>query len=265
MPKNIALIGYGALARAICTALAVDPTIKIAQVLVRPQSLPRMKQEMPGGVAAITAVADLRPDIDFVMECAGHEAVRQVIAGILARGIDAGIVSAGALADPALHQDLRSAALEGGASLRVVPGAIGGIDALAAAGSALDSVTYVARKPPQSWVGSPAEKSHDLGALTTPTAIFQGTARQAALAFPKNANVVATVALAGIGFDDTQVTLMADPKATGNSHQIRAAGALFDLDYTTQGAALPDNPKTSALTAYSALRTLRHLSKGIII
>ena len=265
MPKNIALIGYGALARAISAALADDPNIKIAQVLVRPQSQHRIQRGMPSDVTAITELTELHSDTDFVMECAGHDAVREFIADILALGIDAGIVSAGALADAALHQDLRRAALEGNASLRVVPGAIGGIDALAAAGPALDRVTYVARKPPQSWTGSPADKTHDLAALTTATAVFKGTARQAALAFPKNANVVATVALAGIGFDDTQVTLMADPEASGNSHQIEAAGTLFDLDYITKGAALPDNPKTSALTAYSAVRTLLHLSKGLII
>ncbi len=92
---------------------------------------------------------------------------------------------------------------------------MGGLDALAAARRAgLSSVSYVSRKPPAAWLGTPAERVADLSALTAAAAVFTGTAREAALAFPQNANVVAAIALAGLGFDETQVTLMADPAVT---------------------------------------------------
>lgn len=265
MPQTIVLIGYGAIAAEVCKALPGDAEIRIAQVLVRRRRQAAVQAALPSGIRAISSLDDLHPDTDFVLECAGHSAVWQFGADILRRGVDFGVLSAGALADDAGLDRLRRASQAGAAQLIVVPGAIGGIDALAAAGDQLDNVVYLSRKPPLSWRGSPAETTHDLERITAPTVLFTGTAREAAITFPKNANVVATVALAGIGFDATQVTLLADPGATGNIHSIKATGPLFDLDYVTQGAALPANPKTSALTAHSAVRALRHHGIGVVI
>lgn len=265
MTRKIALIGFGAIAREVCAALAGDAQITVSRVLVRPQRCTQVQQMLPDGATAISRLDDLEDETDFVLECAGHEAVHTFGPEVLARGIDFGVISAGVLARPDVLETLQGASRAGSARIVVLPGAIGGIDALAAAGKSLERVTYTSRKPPLSWRGSPAEDAHDLGRIAEATAIFQGTARAAALRFPKNANVVATVALAGIGFDQTSVTLMADPAASGNTHRITASGPLFDLDYSTQGAALADNPKTSALTARSAIRALRHRGMGLVI
>ena len=263
--RKVALIGYGAIAQKTCQMLSHDTEIAISQVIVRPENRTAIQNALPEGAEAICGVSDLDDDIDFVLECAGHEAVRQFAPDVLASGVDFGVISSGALADQVLCARLERASHSGRARLIVLPGAIGGVDALAATGSGLDQVTYVSRKPPLSWRGAPAEGTHDLANMAVPTAIFTGNARDAALQFPKNANVVATVALAGIGFDATQVTLMADPQAEGNTHHIKATGPLFDLNYVTKGAALPDNPKTSALTALSAVRMLRHRGVGLMV
>lgn len=265
MTKKIALIGYGAISTKILNATANDADPRIAQLLVRPARVTEIQQKVPDKVDVISQVADLADDIHYVVECAGHDAVRAYAAKILERGIDFGIISVGALADPALFQQLETACQEGKARLCILSGAIGGIDALSAARGGLNKVSYSARKPPMSWSGSPAENSHNLSAITEPTVLFSGSAREAALQYPKNANVVATVALAGIGFERTDVTLWADPAATGNSHEICATGAEFDLRYQTTGAALAANPKTSALTALSAIRSLKSRAPGIVI
>lgn len=265
MTGSVALIGYGAIAQAVCAAAAMDTTLGLRQVLVRAGKSASVQQSLGQSIQAIESIDQLRDDTALVIECASHSAVHQFGSATLEQGIDFAIVSAGALADNVLHQSLADACVSGNARLQILAGAIGGIDAMAAAGPALENVVYTARKPPLSWSGSPAEQTHDLNQITTATAIFEGTAREAALRYPKNANVVATVALAGIGFDRTVVSLMADPQARGNSHEIVASGGGYDLRYATKGAALASNPKTSALTAHSVIRAIRGQAPGLIV
>lgn len=265
MGRSVALVGYGAIAQAVCAALGPDQASNLRQVLVRHGKAASVQKALGQNIEAIESLDQLRGDTALVIECAGHGAVHQFGPDVLDRGIDFAIVSSGALADDDLHKCLRDACLAKGARLRVLSGAIGGIDALSAAGTALEKVGYTARKPPMSWSGSPAEDTHDLSEISRATAIFQGSAREAALNYPKNANVVATVALAGIGFERTVVTLMADPEARGNTHEIVASGGGYDLSYTTRGAALVSNPKTSALTAQSVIRAIKAQGHGIIL
>ena len=136
-------------------------------------------------------------------------------------------------------------------------GAVGGIDAIAAMRlGGLSSVRYRSRKPPIAWRGTPAENIVDLGKLAAPTILYTGNARAAALNYPQNANVAAAVALAGLGFESTQVELVADPGAPGNVHEIEAEGAAGRFAITLQGKPSRTNPKTSALAALSVARAL---------
>ena len=176
-------------------------------------------------------------------------------------------MSLGALADPQLHDDLAAAALRGGARLHLASGAIGALDALQAARvGRLETVTYVGRKPPRGWKGSPAEERLDLDALIRGQQVhFTGTAREAALRYPKNANVAAAVALAGCGFDATEVQLIADAEASENIHEIEAVGEFGRLHFRISGNALPDNPRSSALAAMSVVSKVEQLSGLIVI
>ncbi|MEY8838441.1 aspartate dehydrogenase, partial [Cribrihabitans sp. XS_ASV171] len=103
------------------------------------------------------------------------------------------------------------------------------------------------------WKGSPAEERLDLDRLDTAATHFEGTARDAALAYPKNANVAAAVALAGAGFEATRVRLVADPGVSANIHEIHAAGSFGQFHFRIEGHALPDNPRSSALAAMSVV------------
>ena len=86
-----------------------------------------------------------------------------------------------------------------------------------------------------------------------------------ALDFPKNANVVAAVALAGIGFDRTEVELIADPTSHGNRHVVCAQGPFGQLVADVLARTFPENPKTSVLTPYSILRAMENLDGSVVI
>ena len=252
---SIALIGGGSIASVVTRSLLErHPQVRILGAL--DHDLERARARLDARIALTSSVDELlgwRPAL--VVECAGHAALAQHGAAVLGHGVDLLVASVGALARAELEETLRSAAERGGSHMRIPSGAIGGLDALASARvGGLDSVRYVGRKPVNAWRGTPAEQAVDLDALSQAAAIFEGSAREAALTYPQNANVTAATALAGVGFDATHVTLYADPHAQGNEHRIVAEGRFGKLEFAVVNAPLPENPKTSSLAAYSLLR-----------
>ncbi len=197
---------------------------------------------------------------DLVIEAAGHAALTQTASPLLRAGSDFIVTSVGALSDAALEAELRGASDNGG-RLIFCAGAIGGLDILQAAKlSGLDQVTYRSRKPPRAWKGTKAESSLALDTLTQPTCFYEGNARGAARDFPQNANVAATLALFGAGFEATQVQLIADTTVSGNVHEVEIKSACVNVTLRIEGKPAPDNPKTSLTTAYSlAAEVLRWL------
>ncbi len=263
---RIAIIGSGAIGEAVARYLADDDTVVVCAAIVEPGMETRARDVFGPGVEVATEFVDLESPVDLAADCAGHPGLRQHGAAILAAGIDLVSVSSGALADQELYDALAAAARRGSAQLRVVSGAIGALDALAASRvGTLSSVTYRGRKPPKGWRGSAAEEKLDLDALTDATVHFRGSARNAALEYPKNANVAASVALAGIGFDETQVELIADPGIARNMHEIVAEGDFGRFEFRIEGHSLPDNPRSSAITAMSVVRELVNPASPIVI
>jgi len=263
----VALIGHGGIAQDVVAALReAGGGVRIVGALCRPGRAAAARAALRD-IDIVESLDDLlarRPAV--VAEVAGQQAVAEHGPNILRRGFDLLVISIGALADPKIFEPLKAAAREGGRRILLPAGAIGGIDAIAAMRvGGLHAVRYRSRKPPAAWRGSPAEKVVDLDRLKDRTVLYRGSAGEAALLYPQNANVAAAVALAGLGFEATEVELVADPAAPGNVHEIEAEGTAGRFAIALQGKPSRTNPKTSALAALSVARALINLDATIVI
>lgn len=263
---RLGLIGYGAIAQTLVDLIrrTQDAPLDHLAVLCRPAAAEALRAALSDAPARATSVVTdaaglIKAGCGLVVECAGHSAASSHVSNVLKAGIDVVVVSVGSLADAALHARLIAAAREGGARLILPAGAVGGIDLLAALGASGDvAVTYRGVKPPAAWAGTPAEDAIDLATLTQAATFFTGTAREAARAYPKNANVAATLALAGAGFEATRVELVADPAAPGNVHEYRVASPLANIAMRIENKPTGGNVKTSVATVWSVLREIRN-------
>jgi len=267
MTKKVALIGYGGIAHDAVEALQKSAAdIQLVGALCEPGRTEEARAALPGIgiVESLNDLLALRPEV--VAEVAGQNALAQFGPDILTRGVDLLVISIGALAEPKLLENLKAAAHRGKSRILLPAGAIGGVDAIAAMRlGGLNAVRYRSRKPPAAWRGTPAEKIVDLDKLTSPAVLYRGSAGEAALLYPQNANVAATLALAGLGFEATQVELVADPQAPGNVHEIEVEGVAGRFAIQLQGKPSRTNPKTSALAALSVARALINLETAIVI
>jgi len=271
MIKRIALIGVGAIARIALEKLKQhdpDGNVRVTGALVRENRRAEAAKLLGPGARVVTTADELiRLTPNVIVECAGQGAVAEYGEAVLRAGIDLMVISTGALADDALRERLFGAAALVGSHVIIPAGAVAGIDGLCALKiGGLDSVRYISTKPPLAWQGTPAEDRFDLAKITAPTVLFEGPASEAARLYPKNANLAATVALAGLGMERTEVRLVADPAvAPTNVGRIEAAGAFGTLNVESRGLPAPENPKTSATTALSVAHAILKGTGAVVI
>jgi len=277
---HLGIIGFGNIAHELTSILgrALPQKISSVSVLVREGTLTERLDTATVACEKIAedcfvsdSVSDFANRFDttepkIVIECAGHSAVRSHVPALLAKGIDTIVTSVGALANQDLFGALNRAAEENGARIIIPSGAIGALDILSAIKhSEVSSVVYRSRKPPIAWVGTPAEQFVNLDALTQATTFYEGDARSAATDYPKNANVAAALALAGVGFTNTQVQLIADPDVDCNIHEFSIESTAADVAVRIEGKPSPNNPKTSLPTVYSLVREVLNRCQVMVV
>ena len=263
-PLRLALIGWGAINRRVAELLAErGGDIVIVAVAVRNAAA---AGDIPRGAKLITTPDELTNlGLDLIVEAAGREAVGIWGEAALTHAPALAVASTSAFCDDALLARLIAAAESRGSQILIPPGALAGIDGIAAASLLpLDEVIHRIVKPPAAWRGTSAEKLIALDEITKATAFFSGTAREAASRFPQNANVAVISALAGIGLDRTRVELVADPAAGGNGHQLSARGAFGKLDIAIENRPLTTNPKSSEMTALGLIRLIENRVQTLV-
>lgn len=250
---KIGIIGAGAIAQFLIEQLTQHASFQVTAVYVR-DATKYHRWAQAHQVALFTNIDDfLCSDIDVVVEAATIEAVEQLVPTVLAHK-PVVLISVGALA----NDEPMSQLLQCQHTLHLPSGAIGGLDLLQNA-HVLGTVTTVeltTSKPAQSLLAQPIE---------TAQTIFLGSANEAIARYPKNMNVSIVLALAGIGFKQTTVRLIADPHITQNIHHINIAGDFGEASITIKNNPLPQNPKTSYLAAMSIIGTLQRLQQQFII
>ncbi len=242
MAKIVGLIGCGAigtvLAEAIDRKLVVCDELLVFDIdTAQAQKLKEKLKFQVRIVASADEIVSAKPKV--IVEAAGQGAVHQYYDKLVASKAELIFMSTGALLDhntdsPRVH---------------FPAGAIGGLDAIAAAANAgIDEIALTTRKSPKA-LGKP---------VTQETVTFDGDAEEAARQFPREMNVAATLALT-VKPTKVKVKVVVDPATTRNTHEIHVKWRFGEMHLQFANDPHPDNPHTSALAAWSAIRLLKVL------
>jgi aspartate dehydrogenase len=246
----IGLLGCGSiggfLARHILSKGAVD-SMELSYVFDKDE---KRLGDIPAA-CRVNAQSDLlaAKPADLVVEAAHADLLKNVALRVVERS-DMLLFSLTALADEAFRTALEQAAIKSGRKIFLPHGAMIGIDGLTDAGPTLKSVTVTTTKSPAS-LGLPPEKY---------AVVYEGPVREACAKFPRNVNVHAAIALAGLGFDLTISRIIADPAVSTNSHlvEVEGTGYKFRIDVSSEAG----GKVTGAYTPQSALGTLQRICRS---
>ncbi len=266
MPLRVAIGGFGAIGKVIAGHL--DRGIEgLVLTAVSARDTARAETAMAGfgQRVPVLPLAELGASADIVVECAPAHLLREIAEPALRHGRLVMVLSCGALLD---NFDLVDLARRHGGRILVPTGALLGLDAVAAAAEgSISSVHMITRKPPGGLIGAPYLVEHgiDIETLGEPRLVFTGNARAAARGFPANVNVVAALALAGIGPERTMIEIWADPAVTRNIHRIEVEADAARISMQIENVPSAENPKTGRLTPLSVVAALKKLASPLAV
>ena len=240
--KKVGLIGCGAIGTVLAEAIErklVDCR-ELVVYDVEPTKAQKLKTSIDFPVIIVGNIDELiaqKPKV--IVEAASQQAVKDYIAKIVSSGTELIVMSTGALLDLNVNSS----------KIHFTSGAIGGLDALSSAAlSGIDEVILISRKNPKGFgIYNTEEK-----------VVFEGTAEEAARRFPREMNVAATLALT-VKPVKVKVRVFSDPSVTRNTHEIKVKWRYGEMNLLFANDPHPDNPHTSALAAWAAIRLLKTL------
>lgn len=265
---KVGIIGCGFIGATL--AKTIETIDEIDKVYLLDNSINRA-EDLAASLSKAEAISDIQKlikRVDLVIESASQEAVKNYAPQVLEKGKDMMIMSVGALVNDKLWKSLTKLATQTQSRIYLPSGAICGLDGLKSTTVAkVEEVTLITTKPPKGLkkVRYITKQGIDIESIKKPLTVFEGTAKDAVKYFPKNVNVAASVSLAGIGFKNTRVKIIADPAATRNMHKIIVKGRFGEFQCEIKNIPSMTNPKTSYLAALSAIATLKKIVSGVWI
>lgn len=215
---------------------------------------------------AIVPLAELPGHADVIVECATAESFPEIARTVVGAGRLLVAVSVGGL--PNCPELLDLARTHGG-RVKVASGALPGLDIIRSVKEGtIRSVRLTTRLRPNSLAHEPYILDRGFDFSTPPASavqVFDGSAGEAAAAFPRHFNVAITLSLGGIGFDRTRITVFCDPDIAGTIHQVDVEAEDADLTLISRNRPSPTNPRTSRIVAPSILAALRSLVDPITV
>jgi len=240
--KKLGVIGCGAIGTLIAEA-AETGIVECDELVLydyNTEKAEKLRKSLHLPVRVVKSVGEmikLNPAV--IVEAASQQAVRAHINEILAKKVEIVVMSVGALLDLNVKSD----------RVHILAGAIGGLDAISTAALAgIDEVILTTRKNPKTL--DTDNRQEEL--------VYEGSAQEAVKLFPKEMNVAATLALT-VQPEKVKVKVISDPKVDRNVHEIKVKWRYGDMFLKFENDPHPENPGTSALAAWSAIKLLKEL------
>ena len=240
--KTVGLIGCGAIGSLI--AQAIEKKIVNCDKLVLFDYQQNKAADLKASIDFPTTIVKnleemlhLKPSV--IIEAASQKAANDYIKPITTKDIHLIIMSSGALIDMNYQSK----------KIHVPSGAIGGLDAISSAAlTQISEVILTTKKNP---------KVFDMD-NTQPKIIYEGNAEDAAKLYPKSMNVASTLSFI-VKPTKVQVQLISDPTTDRNTHEIKIKWQFGQMLLRFSNDPHPENPRTSALAAWSAINLLNTL------
>jgi len=240
--KGIGIIGCGAIGTLIAQAVE-SGAISCDRLILYDCDSKRAEQlkkslHVPSTIARnVDEMIEAGPSV--IVEAASQQAARDNVPKVLSKNIDIVVMSVGALIDMNIESD----------RVHIPSGAIGGLDAISSASLAgIEKIVLTTRKSPRALDMDNSEER----------VAYEGTAEEAVKRFPREMNVAATLTLAA-GRGKVHVRVISDPKADKIVHEIEVKWKHGDMFLRFSNSPHPQNPRTSALAAYSAIELIKKI------
>lgn len=265
---RVAVIGFGAIGRDVAERLAQGaiPALKLAGVSARGLDRVRRQTAAMKPPPLVGPLADVVAHADIVVEAATAAAFPEIATAVLSEGKILVPVSLSAIPHMTGFHEL--AARHGG-KVFLPSGAMLGLDIVkAAAEDGIGRALVRMRLKPESLVNEPFVKKAglDLGAaLVEPILVFRGTVREAALALPNHCNNPVALALAGAGYENTLVEVIAEPGLPGALIEVEIDAETVSVRLSSQNLPPKLPGSASRIIASSVMAVLRSIAAPVAV